>query len=245
MPRWRALSSMSCACAMAFLRDSIVDVLAMRQLLLDDVDLVDVLEPARPRPGLQAHHAAGDFSGALQQQQRAGQRDHELEMVDRRTVRGHVGMLVDAPGVGGVVPAGIGQSRDAGQEEHDVEHEIERGLGARPHRRVEKVAADMGVLRQRIGAADHEQRAVQHVGRVEDPGRRHVENIALENLGADQHHQSHDQPGGGLAEPSADAVDGVQETLRVHGVSGPPVERGRQNNNADNRKHHPGFGHPG
>ena len=72
-------------------------------------------------------------------------------------------MLGDAPGVRGVVAAGIDQRGDAGQEEDDVEHEIERGLGARPHRAVEEVAADMGVLRQRVGAAQHEQRAVQHV----------------------------------------------------------------------------------
>jgi hypothetical protein len=125
-------------------------------------------------------------------------------------------MLVDAPGVRRVVPACIGQRRDAGQEEGDVQHQIERGLHSRPHRAVEKIAADMGILRQRVGASDHEQCAVQHVRGVEDPCRRHVENVALEYFGADQNHQPHDQPRRGLAGPGADAVNGVQKALRVH-----------------------------
>ena len=94
-------------------------------------------------------------------------------------------MLGDAPGVGGEVVAGVDQRGDAGNEEDDVEHEIERGLRARPHRAVEEVAAHMGVLRQRVGAAQHEQRAVQHVVEIEDPGRRRVQDVALEDLDAD------------------------------------------------------------
>jgi hypothetical protein len=129
-------------------------------------------------------------------------------------------MLVDPVGDGCIVPARVSQRRDAGQEEDDVEHQIERGLRARPHRRVEEVTADMGVLRQGVGAGDHEQRAVQHVGGVEDPRRRHVEDVALEHLGADQRHQPDDQPRGGFAKPGADAVDRMQKPLRVHESSG-------------------------
>ena len=75
----------------------VVDMLAQGQLFLDDVDFADVLEAARPHAGLQANDAARDFGRPLQQQQDAGQRDHRLEMIDRRPVRGHSGMLVDAP----------------------------------------------------------------------------------------------------------------------------------------------------
>src|SRR5258705_1755946 len=74
----------------------------------------------------------------------------------------------------------------------------------------------MGVLRQRVGAAQHEEGAVQHVVQVEDPGRRHVHDVALEHLDADGTHQHDHQPGGSLADPGADAVDRVQETLDAH-----------------------------
>src|ERR1700693_3642699 len=52
----------------------LVDIFAVRQLLLDDVDLLDVLEPARPFPGLEADDAAHDLGDALQHHQRAGDR---------------------------------------------------------------------------------------------------------------------------------------------------------------------------
>ena len=101
-------------------------------------------------------------------------------------VGGHRRVLADAPGQGRVVVAGVQQRRDAGQEEDDVEDEVEAGLRARPHRAVEEIAAYVRVLRQRVGAGEHEQGAVEHVAGVEHPGRRHVEGIALEDLDADQ-----------------------------------------------------------
>ena len=94
-------------------------------------------------------------------------------------------MLGDPPGIRRVVSTRVDQRGDAGNEEHDVEDEVERGLRARPHRAVEKIAADMGVLRQRVGAAQHEQRAVQHVVEIEDPGGRRVQDVALEDFDAD------------------------------------------------------------
>ena len=174
------------------------------------------LQPARPLAGLQADDAAHDLGDALEHHHRARERDHELELPDRRAVRGHVRMLVDRPGLAGEDPTGIDQRGDAGDEEDDVQHEVEPRLRARPHRAVEKVAAHMGVLRQRIGAAQHEQRAVQHVLGVEDPGRRRVQEVALEDLDADHGHQHDDQPGEGLADPGADAVDRIEEALDIH-----------------------------
>ena len=185
------------------------------ELLLDHVDLGHVLQPGRPGAGPEADDAAHDLGDALQHHQRAGDRDDGLEMVDRRAVGGDVGMLGDAPGIAGIVDAGIDQRGDAGKEEDEVEHQVERRLGARPHRAVEEVAAHVGVLRQRIGAAQHEQRAVQHVVEVEDPRRRRVQDVALEDFDADDDISSDDQPGRGLADPGADAVDRVQETFDV------------------------------
>ena len=74
----------------------------------------------------------------------------------------------------------------------------------------------MRVLRQCVGAAEHEQRAVQHVVEIEDPRGRRVQGVALQDLDADDRHQEHDQPGEGFADPGADAVDGVQDRLDVH-----------------------------
>ena len=76
MPRWRALSSMSCACSIASLARFLVDILAVRELLLDDVDLLTSLSRRGQAPVLQADDAAHDLGEALQQHQRAGQRDH-------------------------------------------------------------------------------------------------------------------------------------------------------------------------
>ena len=119
---------------------------------------------------------------------------------------------------GGIVVAGIDERGDAGDEKYQIQHEIERGLRARPHRAVEEVAADVGVLRQRVGPAEHEQRAVEHVVEVEDPRRRRVHDVALEDFDAHDGHQRDDQPGRGLADPGADAVDRVQKPLDAHAL---------------------------
>jgi hypothetical protein len=51
---------------------------------------------------------------------------------------------------------------------------------------------------------------------VEDPCRRHVHQVALKGLDANEGHQPYDQPCGSLAGPGADAVDRMQKALRVH-----------------------------
>ena len=89
-------------------------------------------------------------------------------------------------------------------------------MGARTHRAVEEVAADMRILRQRIGAGEHEQRSIEHVVEIEDPRRRGVKQIALDHLDAHDRHQHKDQPGRGLAKKGADAVDRVQKPLCRH-----------------------------
>src|SRR3954451_3092865 len=126
-------------------------------------------------------------------------------------------MLGDPPRVRGKESARVDQCGDAGDEKYDVEHEVEPGLGAGPHRTVEEVAADVSVLRQRIGPAEHEQAAVQHVVEVEYPGRRRIQEIALEDLDADDAHQDDDQPGCRLADPGGDAVNRMQDALDAHG----------------------------
>src|SRR4029077_4227741 len=96
------------------------------------------------------------------------------------------------------------------------ECEIETRFRPRPHRTVEKIAPDVTVLRKRVGAAKHERAAIQHVRGVEDPRCRHVHDVALKDLDANEGHQPYDQPCGSLAGPGADAVDRIQKALRVH-----------------------------
>ena len=194
----------------------LVHVLAMRELLLDDVDLRDILQAARPFAGPEADDAAHDLGQSLKHHEGAGYRNDRLEVVDRRALRGHGRMLADPPRERGVVVARIDEGGDAGQEEDDVEDQIEPGLCARPHRAVEKVAAHMGILRQRVGSGEHEQRTVEHVAGVENPRGRHVHDVALEDLDADEHHQADDEPSRSLADPCADCIDPWQKTLDVH-----------------------------
>src|SRR4029078_9869341 len=130
-----------------------VDIFAVRQLLFDDIGFRDILEPTRPLAGSQTDDATYDFSNALNHDHGARERDHELELPDRWAVRGYVRMLVDGPGFNGENPAGIDQRGNAGDKKDDVEHGVEPRLRAWPHRTVEKVAAHVRVLRQRVGAA--------------------------------------------------------------------------------------------
>ncbi len=117
-----------------------------------------------------------------------------------------------------IVVTRVDERGDSRYKKDQVQREIEPGLRPRAHRAVEKIAADMRVLCQRVRTGKHEQRAVQHVVEVEDPRRRRVHDVALEHFDADSAHQNDDQPGGSLANPRADAVDGVQETLNAHAI---------------------------
>src|ERR1051325_1652473 len=121
----------------------LVDELAVRELLLDDVDLLDVAQARWPLAGLQATHAADDLGDALQHEEHAGERNHHLELIDRWAAGGDIGVLVDAPRIEREAPAGIDQRGDAGKEEQEVKPKVQRRLRARLHVAVEKVAAHM------------------------------------------------------------------------------------------------------
>src|SRR5215217_3638267 len=188
----------------------------MRELLLDDVDFRHVLEPAGPLPGLETDDAAHDLGQALKHQYGSGHRNGRLEVIDWRTLRRYGRVLPDLPGQRGVVEASVDQGGNAGQEEDDIQSKVEHRLGSRPHRAVEKIAAHVGVLGQRVGAGEHEQRAVKHIAGVKYPGRRHVHHVALDDLDTDKGHQPDNEPCSSLADPRADAVDHVQELLDIH-----------------------------
>src|SRR5690606_40317141 len=76
-------------------RRVVVDVVRDHRLELVDVDFLDVVLAARPGAGLQAHDAAKDLDRALQQKQRAGDRDHRLERIDRRPLGSDRRVLAD------------------------------------------------------------------------------------------------------------------------------------------------------
>src|SRR4051794_6993090 len=75
----------------------------------------------------------------------------------------------------------------------------------------------MAAKRERIGAAHHEQRAVEHVVEIEDPGGRCIQYVALEDFDGYDEREHNDQPREGLARPVAEFVDDVNETSGVHG----------------------------
>jgi len=52
---------------------------------------------------------------------------------------------------------------------------------------------------------------------IEDPRRRRVQDIAFEHFDADNDHEPADQPGGYLARPRADPIDGSQEKQDCQG----------------------------
>src|SRR6185436_5077032 len=70
--------------------------------------------------------------------------------------------------------------------------------------------------RQSVGTAHHEQRAVEHIVRIEDPRRWRIEDVALEDFDGDDKGEGDDQPRERLARPVAELVYGVDETLGFH-----------------------------
>src|SRR5258708_10439562 len=87
----------------------IVHERAAGELLLDHVDLLGILQAIGPYPRLQAHDAADDLADPLDQHQDAGDRNDGPERIDRRSVRRHVRVLIDAPRNGRVIDALIDQ----------------------------------------------------------------------------------------------------------------------------------------
>ncbi len=90
----------------------------------------------------------------------------------------------------------------------------------------------MAVLREGIGPAEHEQSAIEHVAGIKDPGRRHVHDVALENLGTDQKHQPYNEPCGGLAHKGAHTINEMKKPLNSHGNQS---NRGKQQGHRLNR----------
>ena len=165
------------------------------------------MQALRPFAGADALDAADDLDDALHHHQHADDRDQRLEMIDRRPERAGRRVLVHHPRQLGVAVAGIDERQHAGEEEQEIEHQVHLGLGARRPGAIEEVAAHVAVARQRIGAGQHEQRAVEHVAGVERPLGRRQEQVAHEHFVAGGEGENEDAPAGGLADPGADLVD--------------------------------------
>jgi hypothetical protein len=129
-------------------------------------------------------------------------------------------VLVDHPRFAGVSVARPAERDDAGNEEQDVQREVERRLQARREEAVQHVAADVAVLRQRIGARHHEQRAVHHDHRVKRPRVRRSERVAREHFPGDEQGQRDDQPGKDLPDHGAHLVDEEEESLHGSNLRG-------------------------
>ena len=183
-------------------------VFAVFGLLQHDlVEFLDVMQALRPFAGLDAVDAANHLDDALQHHQAADDRDEPFERPDDRSVGAGRGVLVHQPRHLGEAEAGVDERQHAGEEEQDVEDQVHLGLRARRPGAIEKVAAHMAVARQRVGARHHEQRAIEHVARVERPFGRRAEDIAREDFVAGGEGEDEDAPAEGLADPGADAVD--------------------------------------
>jgi hypothetical protein len=100
--------------------------------------------------------AAQHLRDALDEEQDARDHDHRLELIDRDAGRAVDRHLAIAPGPAGVFPARKDQRGDAGEEEEDVQDQVDQRLTLRPPGPIEEVAPHMAVARQRIGAAHHE-----------------------------------------------------------------------------------------
>src|SRR6185436_18984198 len=97
-----------------------VDVFAVGKLFLDNVDFCYVMKTLGPLTGPDANDAAHDLGDGLQHDKRPGHRNDELEIVERRAIRGDARMLVDTPGMSREVISGINEGQDAGNEEQNV-----------------------------------------------------------------------------------------------------------------------------
>ena len=184
-------------------------------VLLDQhlLELLDVLELARPGAGADADDAAEDLRHPLQEDQHPRDHDHGLELEDRDVRRAHGADLEVAPRAVRVLPAGEDQREDARKEEEEVEHQLDHRLGARLPQPVDEVGAHVPVLRQRVGARHHEERAVHDVGDVERPGGRGAQRVADEDLVADPEGHQQDQPREGVAEPGRELVGELDVSL--------------------------------
>ncbi|MNN61134.1 hypothetical protein D3C81_1763580 [compost metagenome] len=99
----------------------------------------------------------------------------------------------------------------------------------------------MAALGQRVGASQHEQRAVEHVAHVEHPRMGRTQRVAGKNLVADDQCQHDDQPRRRLADEGADPVDPEQELLHGDAFSGNGEEDGRRRARAITRAPPPAF----
>src|SRR4029453_16948468 len=121
----------------------LVDVLAVSKLSVDDVDLLDVLQPGRPLAGAQTDHAADDLGQALHYHERARHGDDRLKVVDRPPPGNPRRVLADAPGVRGEPAPGVDEPDHARDEEQEVQSQVEGGLAARLHVDVDEVGKDV------------------------------------------------------------------------------------------------------
>ena len=163
-------------------------------LQLVDVHFFHVLLARGPVALADALHAAHDLHDALQQQREAGQRNDVLEGIQRQRF-GREGLLADGQRLAGIDPARIGQGHDARQEEHDVEHQVDRGLragavlllqgvveivrcvvclrdGYWPAREADVEEVDVDKLKEMVHVKDEDIAALDNVDKVVPPAQR-------------------------------------------------------------------------
>ena len=163
------IAPLRCPISSSSLTDRVFAVLGL--LEHDLVEFFDVMQALRPLAGLDALDAADDLDDALHHHEYADDRDQRLELIDRRPERAGRGMLVHH-----ATTAWRSRSR---RRRRPACRERRTGCRApdptwpacAAASAVEKVAAHMGVARQRVGAGQHEQRAVEHVGWRRTPTR--------------------------------------------------------------------------
>ncbi len=134
-------------------------------------------------------------------------------MVERRPVRRIRGMLADHPGKGRKTITRITERQNAGEEEQEIENEIERRLPTDRPLPIEEVTPHMAVARQSIRAGQHEKHTIEDVAHVERPFRGRLQEVAREDLVTHRKGEDDNRPGACLADGHGDLVNAMQ-----HGV---------------------------
>src|SRR6266542_4151040 len=115
-------------------------------------------------PGARHVEALEELGDALNKQEQAGERHDRLERPEDGTPSGLVRGLVDLPGIEGLMAADCQQYGQAREEKQKIRDGIDPTFLAGRKVLPEKIGANVGALVQRIGRAQHEQGAVEHVG---------------------------------------------------------------------------------
>src|SRR5688500_15679891 len=114
--------------------------------------------------GVQALHRFGD---ALNHEQQAGERNHRFVRPQHRAPWRLLRSLADFVRVPRFTAAHVKEKRERREEEYEVRDRVDEATRAHRPFLEKEIGADVRALVQRVGGAEHEDGAVEHVGELE------------------------------------------------------------------------------